>query len=67
MRSIKMPAVKGVRRGWGGPAPGTGRGQGALLRQGKVGEVAQACPEAQLGLSPVLTSLAPFGFAEVFG
>lgn len=44
-----------------------GGGQGALLRQGKVGEVAQACPEAQLGLSPVLTSLAPFGFAEVFG
>lgn len=43
-----------------------GGGQGALLRQGKVGEVAQACPEAQLGLSPVLTSLAPFGFAEVF-
>lgn len=24
MRSIKMPAVKGVRRGWGGRAPGRG-------------------------------------------
>lgn len=66
MRSIKMPAVKGVRRGWGGIAPGGG-GEGALLRKGKVEEVAQACREVQLWLFSALTCLSPLGLADVPG
>lgn len=34
MRSIKMPAVKGVRRGWGGIAPGGG-GRGLFSGRGR--------------------------------